>query len=85
MDVDRLIDAIGRPYRWDLFLVRIMITVIIIILALWKLIPLVLSDRVSDYKFLRGLVLSIIGIYGLIEFFIGYCYFKRLKRLRQII
>jgi hypothetical protein len=82
-DVDRLIDAIGRPYRWDLLTVRIMIAVIIIILAVWKLTPMLVSNRVSDYNFLRGLVLSLVGIYGLIEFFIGYCYFRRLKRLRR--
>lgn len=78
-DVDRLIDAIGRPYRWDMLAIRIVIAVIVIILVVWKLTP----DRVSDYDFLRGLVLSLIGIYGLIEFFIGYPYFRRLKRLRQ--
>jgi hypothetical protein len=48
----------------------------------WQLTPQLVSDRVSDYDFLRGLVLLLIGIYGLIEFFIGYRYFRRLKRLR---
>ena len=82
-DVDRLIDVIGRPYRWDMLVIRIVIAVIVIILAVWKLTPQLISDRISDYYFLRGLVLSLIGIYGLIEFFIGYLYFRRLKRLRQ--
>ena len=63
--------------------IRIVIAVIVIILAVWKLTPQLIPNRVSDYDFLRGLVLSLIGIYGLIEFFIGYLYFRRLKRLRQ--
>jgi TIR domain len=82
-DVDRLIDAIGRSYRWELLAIRIVIVVIVIILTVWQLTPQLVSDRVSDYDFLRGLVLSLVGMYGLIEFFIGYRYFRRLKRLRQ--
>jgi hypothetical protein len=82
-DVDRLVDAIGYPYRWDLLAIRIVIAVIVIIFAVWKLTPDLVPDRVSDYDFLRGLMLSLIGIYGLIEFFIGYRYFRKLKQIRQ--
>ena len=81
-DVDRLIDAIGRPYRWDLLAIRIVIAVIASILAVWKLAPQLIPERLSDYDLLRGLVLSLIGAYGLIELFVGYLYFRRLKRLR---
>lgn len=84
-DVDRLIDAIGRPYRWDLLAIRIMMALIITLFAVWNLTPQFVSDRVSDYNFLRGLVVSLLSIYGLIEFLIGYLCFKRLKRLRQTV
>lgn len=82
-DVERLIDAIGRPYRWERLAKRIVIAVIGIIFAVWKLTPQLVPDRVSDYDFLRCLVLLLLSIYGLIEFFIGYRYFRRLKRLRK--
>lgn len=81
-DIDRLIDGIGLPYRWDLLAMRIVIAMVVITLAVWKLTPQLTPDRVSDYDFLRGLVLSLVGIYGLIEFFMGHRYFRRLKRLR---
>ena len=32
-DVDRLIDAIGHPYRWDLLVLRILIAAVVIILG----------------------------------------------------
>lgn len=84
-DVDRLIEAIGLPYRWDLLAIRIMIAVVLIILAVWKLAPQVISDRDSDYSFFRGLVLSLVAMYGLIELFMGHRYFRRLKRLRRTV
>lgn len=84
-DADRLIDAIGRPYRWDLLGLRIVIALVAIILSVWKLASQLAPDRVSDYFFLRGLVLSLVGAYGLIEFSIGYHCFRRLKRLRQTV
>lgn len=82
-DVDRLIDAIGRPYRWHLLAARIVLVVIAIIFAVWLLAPLLASDRGSDYAYLRSLVLSCAGLYALIELMIGYRYFRKLKRLRQ--
>ena len=81
-DVDRLINGIGRPYRWDLLAIRIIIAVITIIFSVWKLEPLFAPARSSDYDYLRRVVLLLVGIYGLIELFIGYRYFRRLKRLR---
>lgn len=82
-DVDRLIDAIGRPYRWHLLAARLVIVSFAIILAVWLLAPKLFSDRGSDYDYLRGLVLSLAGLYGLIELVIGYRYFRKLKRLRK--
>ena len=84
-DVDRLIDAIGRPYRWGLLAIRIVIAVVVILLTVWKLVPQLPPEWGTDYGFVRGLVLSLVGIYGLIEFFIGCRYFRRLKRLRQTV
>jgi hypothetical protein len=84
-DTDRLIDAIGRPYRWELLAFRIVIAMVVIVLSVWKLSPQLAPDRVSDYGFFRGLALSLFGVYGLIELLIGYQYFRRLKRLRQTV
>lgn len=82
-DVDRLIDAIGHPYRWDLFVLRILIAAIVIIVGVWKIGPQVVHARTSDYAFWRGLVLTLFGVYCLLELFVGYRHFKSLKRLRQ--
>lgn len=82
-DVDRLMKAIGSPYRLDMLTLRIVIAVIVIILAVWKLTPQLISERVGDYDFLRCLVLSLIGVYGLIELLVGYLHFRRIKRLRR--
>jgi hypothetical protein len=82
-DLDRLIDAIGRPYRWHLLAIRVMMAVPIIVFAVWKLTPHIAPSRVSDYGFLRTEVLALIGIYGLLELFLGYRHFMTLKRLRR--
>ena len=83
-DVDRLIDAIGHPYRWDLLVLRILIAAVVIILVVWKVAPQVVPEQASDYAFWRTLVLALFGIYCLLELFIGYRHFKSLKRLRQM-
>lgn len=82
-DADRLIGSIGRPYRWDLLVLRMVIALVLIILTVWKLSSQLAPDRASDYGFIRGLVLLLVGVYGLIELFMGYRYFRRLKRVRQ--
>jgi len=66
-----------------LLAIRIGIAVVIITLAVWKLAPQLFAERVSEYDFLRGLVLSLITGYSLIELFMGYRHFRRLKQLRQ--
>jgi TIR domain-containing protein len=81
-DADRLTDAIGHPYRWDLFVLRILIAAIVIVVGVWKIGPQVFRVQTSDYAFWRGLVLTLFGIYCLLELFIGYRHFKSLKRLR---
>lgn len=83
-DVDRLIDAIGHPYRWDLLVLRILIAAVVIILGVWKLAPQVVRGQASDYAFWHALVLALFGIYCLLELFRGYRHFKSLKRLRQM-
>lgn len=83
VDTDRLIDAIGRPYRLELLAFRLVIAMVVIVLSVWKLSPHLAPNRVSDYGFSRGLVLLLVVVYGLIELFVGYRYFQRLKRLRQ--
>ena len=73
-DVDRLVDAVGRPYRWNLLALRAMLALLVIVIAVWALAP---QFTVAQA---RGLVVSLIGIYGLIELVIGYLYFRKLKR-----
>jgi hypothetical protein len=82
-DIERLIAAIGYPYRWDLLFVRTLIALVTIILAVWKLIPHIAPDLAADYGLLRGLVLACVVAYGLVESVIAYMHFQRLKRLRE--
>ena len=82
-DADRLIDAIGRPYRWDLLALRIVIALVVIIGSELMIAPKIAPN--SDPSFWRGLGLSVFGVYVLIELFIGYRYFRKLKRLRQAV
>jgi hypothetical protein len=77
-DVDRLIDAIGRPYRWDLLGVRALVALVLITLAVWQLAPLVTPDRLSDYGFIRRQMLFLIGIYVIVEACRAYRHFRRL-------
>lgn len=84
-DADRLIDAIGRSYRWDLLALRIVIALFVIALGVWLLAPQVAREQASNYSFWRGLVLALIGIYGLSELMIGYRHFKRMKRRRRTV
>lgn len=72
MDVDRLIDAIGRPYRWDRLALRAVIAVIAIIVAVWLLVPQLAPERGSDYGFLRWVVVSFVVVYAVIELLVGY-------------
>lgn len=76
-DVDRLIDAIGRPYRWGMLALRAVVALIAIVVAVKLLVPQLAADRASDYDFLRLLVVSLVGVYGLVEIVVGYRYFKR--------
>jgi TIR domain len=82
-DVDRLIDAIGHPYRWDLLVLRVLAAGVVITLGVWKLAPHVFPERASDYAFWRALVLALSGVYGLVESSIGYRHFRTLRRLRR--
>ncbi len=73
-DVDRMIDAIGRPYRWDLLALRACIAFVAIVVAVPALGPQLAVDRA------RCLMWTLLGIYGLIEFFRGFLYFRKLRR-----
>lgn len=78
-DVDRLIDAIGRPYRWGMLALRAALTLSAILVAVWLLTPQLAPDRVSDYVFMRWLVVWLAGAYGVIELSIGYLHYRRLS------
>ena len=82
-DIERLIDAIGHPYRWDLLFIRTLIALVSIILTVWKLVPQLAPDLAADYGFLRGFVFTLVIAYGLVESVMAYRHFQRLKRLRE--
>jgi hypothetical protein len=79
-DVDRLIDAIGRPYHWHIVAMRAVVALLAIVSAVKLLVPLLPDDRANDVVFLRTLVGSLAGMYALIEFAVACRYFKKLKR-----
>jgi hypothetical protein len=81
-DVARLLDAIGRPYRWGLLAIRVVVALVAIVAAVWLLVPRVAYERSSDYGFLRGLALLLVGLYGAVELSIGYLHSRRLKQRR---
>jgi hypothetical protein len=79
-DVDRLIDAIGRPYHWTIVALRAVVALLAIVVAAKLLVPLLPDDRANDIVFVRTLVASLVGIYALVEFAVAYRYFKKLKQ-----
>ena len=79
-DVDRLIDAIGRPYHWNIVALRAVVALLAIVVAVKLLVPLLPDDRANDVVFLRTLVASLAGVYALVELTLAYRYFKRTKR-----
>jgi hypothetical protein len=79
-DVDRLIDTIGRPYRWGIVAVRAVVVLFAIVVAVKFLVPLLPEDRANDVVFLRALIGSLAGVYALVEFAIAWQYFRKLRR-----
>jgi hypothetical protein len=79
-DVDRLIDAIGRPYPWKNVALRAVVALLLIIVAVKLLLPFLPADLANDIGFLRILVASLTGIYALFELCLFYRYFKKLRR-----
>ena len=79
-DVDRLIDAIGRPYHWNIVALRAVVALLAVVVAVKLLVPLLPEDRANDVVFLRTLVASLAGVYALVELTPAYRYFKRTKR-----
>ena len=79
-DVDRLIDAIGRPYPWKNVTLRAAATLVLIFVAVKLLLPLLPIDLANDIGFLRVVVALLIGIYALFELILFYRYFYKLRR-----
>ena len=79
-DVDRLIDAIGRPYHWRIVALRAVVALLTIVVAVRLLVPWLPDDRANDVVFLRTLVGSLAGMYALVEFAVACRYFRKLKR-----
>ena len=83
-DVDRLIDAIGRPYHWRFVALRAVIALVVIVVVVKLLVPWLPDDRANDVVFLRALIGSLLGLYALVEAVAAYQYFRnRLQRRYQ--
>jgi len=78
-DVDRLIDAIGRPYRWTPVALRAIVALLAIVLGVKLLVPLLPDERANDIAFLRLLVALPTSVYVLFELGLAYRHHRRLK------
>jgi hypothetical protein len=76
-DVERLVDAIGRPYPWKNVALRAVAALLFILVAAYLLLPLFPND-LANVGFLRTLVISLIGIYVAFELSLAYRYFSKL-------
>ena len=63
-DVVRLIDAIGRPYRWGRLGLRVLIAIVLVFLIAWKVVPVLLPSVADDYRSLRLIVISLLLVYA---------------------
>jgi len=79
-DVDRLIDAIGRPYPWKNVALRAVGTLVLVFVTVKLLLPLFPIDLANDIGFLRIVVALLMGIYALFELILAYRYFYKLRR-----
>jgi TIR domain len=82
-DVDRLIDAIGRPYRWNIVALRAVFALVAIVVAVKLLVPMLPDEYANDVVFVRILVASLAGAYALVEFAVAIRHFRKLKREYQ--
>jgi len=82
-DVNRLVDAIGRPYRYDLLTLRAIGAVTLITMAVWRLAAALAPDRAADFDFLRTVELTLIGLYALAELLFGYRHSRALAKRRR--
>ncbi len=78
-DVNRLIDAIGRPYPWRIVALRAIIALVVIVVAVRFSVPWLPDDRANDVGFLRALIGLLAGAYALVEVAVAYRYFRNLK------
>ena len=78
-DADRLIDAIGRPYRWNFVALRSVFALVAIVVAMKLLMPMLPDERANDVVFVRILVASLAGAYALVESAIAFRHFSKLK------
>ncbi len=76
-DVDRLLDAIGRPFRWGWFAGRALLAVFAVIVAVRSGLPEMAPDRTTDFGFIRAVVVALVLLYALAEWAI------HLRRVRR--
>jgi hypothetical protein len=79
-DVDRLIDAIGRPHRWDFVALRAVFAIVAIVVGVKLLVPLLPDEHANDVVFLRILIAALAGTYALVEIVVAFRHFSKLKR-----
>ena len=80
-DVNRLIDAIGRPYPWRIVALRAVVALVVIVVGVKLLVPWLPDDRANDVVFLRMLIGSLACLYAVVEVVVAYRYFRNLKRI----
>jgi hypothetical protein len=66
-DMGRLVDAIGRPYPWRRVLLRAALGVPAIVIATKYGIDALAPERTIQIGLARGIVLGLLGLYGVIE------------------
>lgn len=78
-EVDRLLDAIGRPFVWKKFGLRLAVAFVVVVTAVWSLLPSLFPERGSDYEFARLLVVLLMASYLLCEYAVWRRYVAAVK------
>lgn len=79
-DVARLVQSIGRPYRWRWLVARSLAAFFVGAALVRVALPWVAPLRGSDYAFVRLLVFGLLGAYVVLELVIAGLYLARQRR-----
>jgi hypothetical protein len=78
-DVERLADALGRPFRWSPLLLRAAVAAIGILAATWLTMRAIDPEPGTGLAMARGMVAALIALYGALEVV---AWRRRLRRTR---